>query len=98
MATYITTVRFTQQGMQAIDQTIKRAAAVKALAKKMGVKVQGLYWTTGAFDGLLITEAPDDQTATALMLAVGRLGNVQTTTCRAFNAEEMQGVLAKLSD
>jgi uncharacterized protein with GYD domain len=40
MATFITTVKFTQQGIKGIDETTKRAAAVKAAAKKMGVKVR----------------------------------------------------------
>jgi len=80
MATFISTVRFTAQGIQGVNETTRRAAALKATAKKMGVKVVSLYWTLGAFDGLIVFEAPDDETATALMLNVGALGNVQTTT------------------
>jgi uncharacterized protein with GYD domain len=95
MATYITTLRFTPQGIKNIGETTKRAAAVKALAKKMGIKVNDIYWTLGAFDGLLIFEAPDDETATALLLNVGAQGNIQTTTARAFSAAEMDKILAK---
>jgi uncharacterized protein with GYD domain len=58
----------------------------------MGVKVLGQYWTLGAFDGLLIFEAPDDETATALILHLGSLDNVHTTTLRAFVASEMETV------
>jgi len=63
---------------------------------KMGVKVLGQYWTLGEFDGLLIFEAPDDETATALMLHLGSLDNVHTSTVRAFVASEMEMVLTKL--
>ena len=97
MATFISTVRFTAQGIQGVNDTTRRAAALKAAAKKMGVKVVSLYWTLGAFDGLIVFEAPDDETATALMLSVGALGNVQTTTVRAFNAAEMDQILAKMN-
>jgi len=97
MATFISTVRFTAQGIQGVNETTRRAAALKATAKKMGVKVVSLYWTLGAFDGLIVFEAPDDETATALMLNVGALGNVQTTTVRAFNAAEMDQILAKMN-
>lgn len=62
----------------------------------MGVKVVGQYWTLGAFDGLVIFEAPDDETATALMLYLGSLDNVHTSTMRAFVASEMESVLSKL--
>ena len=63
----------------------------------MGAKVTSVFWTLGAYDGLVIFEAPDEETATALMLHVGSQGNVQTATSRAFNAAEMDQVLAKLS-
>ena len=94
MATFISTIKFTEQGIKAIGETTKRAALLKAAAKKMGAKVTNIYWTLGPYDGLLSFEAPDDETATALMLHLGSLGNVETTTTRAFNAAEMDKVLA----
>jgi uncharacterized protein with GYD domain len=60
----------------------------------MGCKVTNTYWTFGRFDGVLIFEAPDDETAAALMLHLGSLGNVQTQTARAFTAPEMEKIVA----
>jgi uncharacterized protein with GYD domain len=97
MATFVSTVKFTEQGIKTIKETTKRSASIKAAAKKMGVKVTNVFWTLGAYDGLLIFEATDDETATALMLHIGTSGNVQTTTARAFTASEMDGILAKMS-
>lgn len=94
MATFITTINFTPQGMTNISDTGKRAAALKASAKKMGVKITDIFWTMGAFDGFLVFEAPDDESATALMLHIGSQGNVQTQTARAFTATEMEKILA----
>ncbi len=96
MATFITTIKYTQQGIKGIDETTKRAAALKLAAKKIGVKVTGIYWTLGEHDGLLIFDAPDDETATALALHLGALGNVHTSTSRAFTAPEMDAILAKV--
>jgi uncharacterized protein with GYD domain len=96
MATFISTIKFTPQGLKEIRQTTKRAAAFKAAAKKMGGKVKEIYWTLGDHDGVLIFDAPDDTSATAMMLHLGSLGNVQTTTCRAFAASEMDEVLGKM--
>lgn len=96
MATFVTTIKFTDQGERDIRDTTKRAASFRATAKKMGVKIVGQYWTLGAFDGLLIYEAPDDETATALMLHLGSLDNVHSATMRAFVSSEMESVLAKL--
>ena len=56
-----------------------------------------IYWTLGAFDGVILFDAPDDETATALMLSVSSLGNVQTRTVRGFDAREMDGILSKMS-
>ena len=96
MATFITTIKFTQQGIKDIDHTTKRAAAFKAAAKKLGVKVKETYWTLGDHDGVLILDAPDDETATTALLHLGTAGNVHTTTVRAFTAGEMDQILAKV--
>jgi uncharacterized protein with GYD domain len=98
MATFISTIKFTNQGVQNIHESPKRAANFKSAAKKLGVKVTDIYWTLGSFDGVLILEAPDDETATAAMLHLLSQGNVQTTTARAFDSSEIEkviGVLAK---
>src|SRR5438270_9901766 len=96
MATFITTMHFTEQGIKAVRDTCDRAAAFKATAKKMGVKVTGLYWTLGAFDGVIILEAPDEARATAALLHLESLGNMRTQTARAFDAAEMQKILGLL--
>jgi uncharacterized protein with GYD domain len=97
MATFISTIKFTEQGFKAIKDTTKRAAAIKVTTKKLGIKVTNIFWTLGAYDGLLIFEAPDDETATGLLLRLGSEGNLHTTTVRAFNAIEMDGILEKMS-
>ena len=93
MATFITTLHFTEQGIKAVRDTCSRAAASKAAAKKMGVKMTGQFWTLGAFDGGMVCEAPDEATATAAMLHLSALGNLRTQTARAFDAAEMQKIL-----
>ncbi len=50
----------------------------------------------GQHDILIVLEAPDGETATKGVLAVGKLGNVRTTTMRAFSADEMQAVTSGL--
>jgi len=98
MATFITNIKFTQQGIKGIDETTKRAAALKVSAKKIGVKVTDVYWTLGDHDGVLIFQAPDDETATAFLLHVGAMGNVHTSTVRAFTAADMDKVLVKVHE
>lgn len=97
MATYITTIQFTEKGIGAIQDTTKRANSFKSACKKLNVKVSGTYWTLGPFDGLLIFEADDDTAATAAMLHLSSQGFVRTTTARAFAAGEMEKVISALA-
>lgn len=96
MATFIVNIKFSQQGIKDIDHSTKRAATFKAEAKKLGAKVKETYWTLGEYDGLLILEAPDDETAAAAVLHLGAMGNVHTTTYRAFTTAEMEKLVSKL--
>ncbi len=96
MPNYITGIQFTQKGIQEIGNTTKRAAAFKTSSKKLGIKVKEIFWTLGEYDGFLIFEAADDETATAAMLQLEALGNVHTTTSRAFTSAEMDTILAKM--
>jgi uncharacterized protein with GYD domain len=96
MATFITTLHFTEQGIKAVRDTCERAAAFKAAAEKLGVQVIGQYWTLGAFDGVIVLEAPDEETATAALLHLGTLGNIRTQTARAYDLAQMQKILARL--
>ena len=67
-----------------------------AAAQKMGMKIVEEYWTMGAYDGVVIIEAPDDETMSAFILKVGSLGNVKAQTLRAFRRNETEGILAKI--
>jgi uncharacterized protein with GYD domain len=96
MATFITSIKFTQQGIKDIAHSTKRSAIFKAEAKKLGAKVKDIYWTLGDHDGVLILEAADEETAAAAILHLGAMGNVHTTTIRAFNAVEMDKIVAKI--
>ena len=95
MSTYIALINFTQQGLQNLHESPHRATAFKAAAKKAGVKITHLFWTLGEFDGAILFEAKDDGAATGLRLSLSSLGNVHTTTLRAFNATEFAEIVAK---
>jgi uncharacterized protein with GYD domain len=96
MATYIVLGNFTDQGIRSVKETTKRAEAFKEMARKAGVKVKEVYWTLGQYDLATIVESPDEETATALGLSACSLGNIRTQTLRAFSAEEMGRIIAKM--
>jgi uncharacterized protein with GYD domain len=96
VATYVVLVSFTEQGIRNIKQTTERAKAVSAAAAKLGIKIKDTYWTMGQYDAVFVAEAANDETLTTLALSVGSLGNVRTHTMRAYSADEMNKILAKL--
>ena len=96
MPSYIHLIEFKDQGIRNIQDTVKRGDAAIAQAKNMGIKVVEEYWTMGAYDGVIIMEAPDDETMSAFVLKAGSLGNVKGQTLRAFRRDEMEKILAKI--
>jgi uncharacterized protein with GYD domain len=96
MPSYVCLIQFKDQGIRNIKDTVKRGDAAMAEAQKMGMKIVEEYWTMGAYDAVVIFEAPDDETMSAFILKVGSLGNVTGQTLRAFRRSEMEGILAKI--
>jgi uncharacterized protein with GYD domain len=94
MPRYVSLINWTDQGAKDFKETTKRAADASALAQKMGGKLT-VYWTLGAHDIVAISELPDDETATAFLLRLASLGNIRTQTMRAFDAQEMTGIINK---
>ncbi len=96
MATFITLVNFTDQGIRGVKDSPKRAEAFRKMAGKLGVKVKEMYWTLGHYDLVVTVEAPDAATVTSVNLAIASLGNVRTETLTAFTAEEFGKIVAKM--
>ena len=57
MPRYLSLIKFTEQGAKNLKQSAARAAAFRNAAEKAGVKIEGQYWTVGAYDGALILRA-----------------------------------------
>ena len=96
MPTYIGLYKLTDQGVKGIKDAPGRIEAAIKAAEKMGGKVTGFYAVTGEYDYVAIGEFPSDEVATAFALAVGSVGNVRTTTLRAFTKEEFAAMVKKL--
>jgi uncharacterized protein with GYD domain len=95
MATYIVIGDWTQQGVTNFEQTVDRYDAGLSEWEALGVRVKERYWTLGEHDMVSIVDAPDDEMLAIALLKVASLGNVRTTTLRAFSADEMRAAIAK---
>lgn len=97
MATFIALIDLTPQGVAAFHDTKKRADAFTEAAKKAGATVTAQYWTLGKHDGVMVFDAPDDQTAAALLLELASQGNARTHTLRAFDRSEITPIIKRIS-
>ena len=95
MATFVILLNWTDQGIKSVKDSTSRADAAQELMGSLGVELKEVYWTLGNYDVVSIAEAPDDESMTAAMLKLGSLGNVRSTTLRAFARGEFEGILAK---
>jgi len=96
MARYFVLLNWTDQGIKNVKETVNRGAAARQAFEKGGGRMIDVAWTLGPYDLILTAEAPDDETMIAINLSLGKLGNVRTTTLRAFGESEMQRILQKV--
>ncbi|MBI4368127.1 MAG: GYD domain-containing protein [Candidatus Omnitrophica bacterium] len=96
MAHYVVLASFTDQGIRGVKDTAKRAKAFRDLAGKMGAQINEIYWTLGSYDVVLTMQAPNDETAAAVLMKAGSLGNLKSQTLRAFDEKEIDSLLTKI--
>ena len=96
MPTYVVLMNWTDQGVRTARDTVHRREQADALAEKYGARIEQVYWTVGPYDLVTIVAAPDDESATAMLLELGSAGNLRTTTLRAYGREEMSRIIERL--
>jgi len=96
MATYITLLNYTQQGMKNIKQGPDRLDDAKQAYKAVGAEIKDFYLTMGQYDAVVVSEAPDDEITAKIALTIGSQGNVQTQTFRAFSESEYRKIISAL--
>jgi uncharacterized protein with GYD domain len=94
--TYISLINFTDQGIRNVKDTVKRGKAARQAAEAVGGRFIGVWWTLGPYDAVVISEGPDDETATRLLIGAAMQGNVRTLSMRAFSEEEMERIVQGL--
>jgi uncharacterized protein with GYD domain len=96
MPTYVALMNWTDQGIRSVKDSVQRRDQADALAQKHGASIQQVFWTVGPYDLVSILDAPDEESATAMVLELGSAGNLRTLTLRAYDREEMSGIIGRL--
>jgi uncharacterized protein with GYD domain len=92
MPTYITLLRWTQQGVANVKDSPKRLDSGREAFKKFGVEIKDTYLTMGRYDLVCVIEGPDDETVARALLTLGSQGNVQTETLPAFTEDQFRKI------
>jgi uncharacterized protein with GYD domain len=94
MATYISLVNWTDQGIKSVKESPVRLDAAKALARKYGCELRQFFMTMGTTDMVAIIEAPNDEAMAQYGLALGASGALRTTTLKAFPEDAYRRIIA----
>jgi len=96
MALYVTLYNFTDQGIRGIKESPARLKAGIEAAKKAGMNILAVYYTQGPYDLVIVSEADDEDRATAVTLGIAALGNVRTVTMRAWEPDAFAHIVSMI--
>jgi uncharacterized protein with GYD domain len=96
MPTYISLMSYTDKGIQAVRDSPRRFDAARRMLEEMGGTVRQFFMTMGAYDLVIVYEAPDDAVSARFQLLLGAQGNVRTTTMKAFPEAAYREIIASL--
>ena len=95
MATFVSLMNFTDQGIRDVKESPRRYEAFRMMAEKMGVTLKSGYYTVGHYDLVVVLEGTDEA-VTAALLKAGSLGNVRSQTLRGFSVDEMRKIVGTM--
>ena len=96
MTTYVALMRWTEQGIRQVKDSPNRLDKARNALKEMGGQFKTVFMTMGDYDLVAIYEAPDDAVSARFTLMLGMLGNVRTTTLKAFPEQAYREIINSL--
>jgi uncharacterized protein with GYD domain len=97
MPKYLVQVTLTPEGVKGLlkDGGTKRRAAVEAMLKSVGGKLEAYYFALGETDVFAIGDLPDNASVVAMALTAISSGNVRTKTTVLLTPEEIDKAAKK---
>jgi uncharacterized protein with GYD domain len=89
MPTYVTLIKWTEQGRTKTKDLAARYADGQQRIKGAGGKEIGTFVTMGQYDMVSIVEAPNDEAMATIALQIAGRGNAITETMRGFTLDEV---------
>ena len=92
MPSYVLLLNYTDEGMKNIKYLPQHISAFRQAVEAVGGRVPYVYLTMGQYDVGAIIEAPSDSACVSIALGLSSLGNVRSTTLKAFGEDELISV------
>jgi uncharacterized protein with GYD domain len=91
MAKYLFEANYTQQGLKGVQSGggSSRRDAIAQMAEGVGGKLESFYFAFGERDAYVIVDLPDNESATAVALAVNSAGGAAVRTVVLLTPEEV---------
>jgi len=96
MATYISLLKFTKEGIENIKESPTRLDNARRAFQAFGGEMQAFYLVMGQYDAVVIAQAPDNISAAKVSLLIGSAGAVKTETLTAFEESEYREIIDAL--
>ena len=92
MPNFVILGNWTDQGINKVKDSPARIKKTRAMIEKARGKMQ-LFYTAGRYDFVMIVDIPKDDDLMAILLCIGSMGNIRTTTMRAWTEAEGAKIL-----
>jgi len=96
MVKYVILLNWTEQGVARVKDTLSRYHAAREALERKGGSFDAIAWTAGPYDMVAFVSVPDEETGAAFNLELAAAGNLRSVTMRAFDEDEMNGILGKM--
>jgi uncharacterized protein with GYD domain len=87
MPAFVVLGNWTDQSIRKVTDAPKRIKETRGMVEKAGGKMQ-IFYTMGRYDFVMIVEVPKDDDVMAILLCVGSMGNIRTTTMKAWTESD----------
>ena len=96
MPRYIQLYSWTDQGVRNAKESPNRIRQAAQALEQLGGKLIDISLTMGQYDLVGVVEAPNDEVVARFALRLAGLGNVRTTTLKAFSLDEFEQLARSL--
>ncbi len=96
MPTYIMLSNWTDQGIHRVKDSPDRLEAARQLCRQHGAEITAFYMTMGAYDMVVVIDAPNDDAFAALAISIAKGGNIRTNTLKAFDEDQYRKIIGSI--